>query len=199
MSTDAQNACATRTTSLATVVVLGLALPSLAQTFSAPSGTALENGRVKRVVLISIPDRKLAVLDNGNVIARFAVAVGAEVSPSPTGDFEVVSHIINPTYYHKGVVVPSGKDSPIGTRWVGLNVKGYGIHGTNAPHSIGRAASHGCIRLRNRDMEKLFTIVRVGDVVSIRAERDAQITQVFSDVDDTVVASAQVSAQSVGQ
>ena len=57
--------------------------------------------------------------------------------------------------------------------------KGYGIHGTNAPRSVGHAASHGCIRLRNRDIEKLFTMVQVGDVVQIRGERDEQVAQIF--------------------
>jgi lipoprotein-anchoring transpeptidase ErfK/SrfK len=194
MSIGTETAFVTRTTNLAAVLVLGMALPSMAQ-----SAVPAVSARTKRIVLISVPDRKLAVLDSGNVIARFPVAVGAEVSPSPVGDFEVVTHVVNPTYYHKGKIVPAGEGSPVGTRWIGLNVKGYGIHGTNAPHSIGRAASHGCIRLRNRDMEKLFTLVRAGDTVSIRAERDAQIAEVFGEADDTVVASAQVSAPSVGQ
>ncbi|HZC23999.1 MAG TPA: L,D-transpeptidase, partial [Candidatus Binatia bacterium] len=125
-----------------------------------------------RLVLVSLEDRQLAVIDSGNVIARFAVAVGAADSPSPTGQFRIVNRITNPTYYHPGSVIPSGKNSPIGTRWVGLSQKGYGIHGTNAPRSIGQAASHGCIRLRNRDMERLFTLLRVGDVVEIHGERD---------------------------
>jgi lipoprotein-anchoring transpeptidase ErfK/SrfK len=149
-----------------------------------------------RVVLISIPDRKLAVLEGGNVIATFEVAVGAVKSPSPTGEFQIVSRVVNPIYNHGGKVVPSGKDNPVGTRWVGLDRKPYGIHGTNAPRSIGHAASHGCIRLRNRDMERLFTLLHVGDVVEIRGERDEQVAQVFgSGADDTTVAAAQVAGQ----
>jgi lipoprotein-anchoring transpeptidase ErfK/SrfK len=97
-------------------------------------------------------------------------------------------------------VIPSGKNNPLGTRWVGLSQKGYGIHGTNTPRSVGQAASHGCIRLRNRDMERLFTMLRVGDVVAIRGERDEQVAQVFgSGADDTTVAAAQVSGQDAGQ
>jgi lipoprotein-anchoring transpeptidase ErfK/SrfK len=154
-----------------------------------------------RVVLVSLVDRKLAVIDNGVVIATFQVAVGAKVSPSPTGEFTIVSRVTNPTYYHRGTVIPTGKDNPVGTRWVGLTLKGYGIHGTNAPGSIGRAASHGCIRLRNRDMERLFTMLRIGDVVKIRGERDEQVARVFGgQTDQTVVASAQdAAAQSSGQ
>jgi lipoprotein-anchoring transpeptidase ErfK/SrfK len=149
-----------------------------------------------RVVLVSLPDRKLAVLEGGNVLATFEVAVGAARSPSPTGEFQIVSHVANPVYNHRGKVIPSGKDSPVGTRWVGLDRKPYGIHGTNAPRSIGHAASHGCIRLRNHDMERLFTMLRVGDVVEIHGERDEQVAQVFGGgVDDTTVAAAQVAGQ----
>ncbi|MGA2859729.1 MAG: L,D-transpeptidase [Candidatus Sulfotelmatobacter sp.] len=154
----------------------------------------------KRVVLISVPDRKLAVLEDGIVLAQFPVAVGASDSPSPTGEFQIVNRVSNPTYYHAGSVIPTGKDNPVGTRWLGLSQKGYGIHGTNVPRSIGHAASHGCIRLRNRDMERLFGMLRVGDVVEIRGKRDEQITQVFGPAGgtgdgDTILASTQVPAE----
>jgi lipoprotein-anchoring transpeptidase ErfK/SrfK len=148
------------------------------------------DGRGKRVVLVSLLDRKLAVLEDGNVLATFPVAVGAESSPSPTGEFEIVNRVANPTYYHPGTVIPSGKDNPVGTRWVGLSQKGYGIHGTNAPSSIGHAASHGCIRLRNRDMEKLFTLLRVGDVVQIHGERDDEVAQAFGEFEEVADAAA---------
>jgi lipoprotein-anchoring transpeptidase ErfK/SrfK len=150
--------------------------------------------------LVSLADRKLAVIEDGNVVAKFTVAVGAATSPSPTGKFQIVNRVSNPTYYHPGTVIPSGKDNPVGTRWIGLNQKGYGIHGTNAPTSVGHAASHGCIRLRNRDVERLFTMLRVGDAVEIHGERDAQVAEVFGNsADATTVADAQVPAQDGGQ
>ena len=136
-------------------------------------------------VLVSIPDRKLAVLENGTVVADFEISVGAADSPSPTGEFKIISRVAHPTYYHEGTVIPPGKQNPVGTRWVGLSQKGYGIHGTNAPKSIGRAASHGCIRLRNRDMEKLFGMLHIGDVVEIRGERDEQIAEIFGAEEDS--------------
>lgn len=135
----------------------------------------------KRVVLVSIPDRRLALLEDGKVVKVYRVAVGAEASPSPSGEFEIVNRITDPTYYHPHVVIPASEESPIGTRWVGLSRKGYGIHGTNEPRSIGRAASHGCIRMRNRDIAHFFELVRVGDLVEIRAERDAYTAQVFGE------------------
>ena len=168
-----------KATSLVAIFLLSLASSGLAQ--SSPEFVAKPLPR--RVVLVSLADRKLAVIENGNVLAYFPVAVGAAVSPSPTGEFEIVSRVADPTYYHDGIVMGPGKDNPVGTRWMGLNVKGYGIHGTNAPRSVGHATSHGCIRLRNRDVERLYAMLRVGDVVQIRAERDEEIAGVFGGAD----------------
>jgi lipoprotein-anchoring transpeptidase ErfK/SrfK len=110
---------------------------------------------------------------------------------SPTGKFEIVNRLANPTYYHAGVVIPAGKNNPLGPRWVGLNKQGYGIHGTSAPGSIGKAASHGCIRMRNRDVVEFATLVSVGDTVEIRGERDEEIARIFGIDSGTVVAAAQ--------
>jgi lipoprotein-anchoring transpeptidase ErfK/SrfK len=167
---------------MVSVVFLAMTLPCWAQSSSslnASKGSVPQ--RPRRVVLVSIADRRLAVMENGKVLAYFPVAVGAAVSPSPTGQFEIVNRVTNPAYYHDGVVMEASENSPVGTRWIGVNLKGYGIHGTNAPRSIGRAASHGCIRLKNRDVERLFAMLRVGDVVSIRGERDEEVAAVFGD------------------
>ena len=146
----------------------------------------------KRLVLVSIPDRKLALLEDGKVVKVYRVAVGASISPSPSGEFAIVNRITNPTYYHPHVVIPASEESPIGTRWVGLNRKGYGIHGTNEPRSIGRAASHGCVRMSNRDIVQFFNLVRIGDLVEIRAERDADTARAFGNGPATLQASAVV-------
>src|ERR1700747_2245872 len=178
-----------RTIKAETLVVLALLSFAVVDAAAAQDAQSACQPAPGRLVLISIADRQLAVIDGGNVIARFAVAVGAEDSPSPVGQFRIVNRVSNPTYYHPGSVIPSGKDNPVGTRWVGLSQKGYGIHGTNAPRSIGHAASHGCIRLRNRDMERLFTMLRVGDAVEIHGERDEKVAWVFGgQTDQTVVA-----------
>ena len=175
------------------VLMWTAAVPCFAQS----TAKAADRQRVRRVVLVSIADRRLAVIEDGNVLAYFPVAVGSAVSPSPTGEFEIVNRVANPVYYHEGVVMAAGENSPVGTRWMGLDVKGYGIHGTNAPKSIGHATSHGCIRLRNRDVERLYAMLRVGDVVEIREERDEEIVQVFGGAVD--VATAQAMAETVGQ
>jgi len=133
---------------------------------------------VRRLV-VSIPDRKLALIENDAIVGVFAVAVGAPDSPTPPGTYTVVSRIPNPTYYKPGKIIGPGAANPLGTRWIGLNEKGYGIHGTDQPQSIGFARSHGCIRLRNKDVERLFDLVQPGDIVELHAERTPEIVQLF--------------------
>jgi lipoprotein-anchoring transpeptidase ErfK/SrfK len=146
-----------------------------------------------RQVLVSIPDRKLAVLEDGRVIRVFPVAVGAAESPSPEGEFQIINRLTNPTYYHPGTVIPAGPANPLGSRWIGLSLKGYGIHGTNAPRSIGKAASHGCIRMAKRDLEQFFVMVRVGDTVIVRSESDEQTAQIFGPTETDVAEAETVS------
>jgi lipoprotein-anchoring transpeptidase ErfK/SrfK len=119
----------------------------------------------------------------------FPTAVGAPRTPSPSGSFEIVHRIPDPTWYTKGKVVPPGKNNPLGTRWLGLSQKGYGIHGTNNPSSIGRNASHGCVRMRNRDVEELFEMVSVGDPVEMFGDRNEETDRIFGPV---VIAAANV-------
>jgi len=134
----------------------------------AQAADAINTDTVVRRVVVSIPDRKLAVVENNEVVQVFAVAVGAPNSPSPSGTFTIVNRVANPTYYHPGTVIAPGPQNPIGTRWIGLNQKGYGIHGTDQPSSIGYAKSHGCIRLRNADILRLARLMPVGTPLTIR-------------------------------
>jgi len=136
--------------------------------------------RPARRIVVSIPDRKLAVLEGDRTLRIFETAVGAPKSPSPTGTFQIVNSIADPTWYNKGKIVPPGKSNPLGTRWLGLSRKGYGIHGTNRPDSIGHNASHGCIRMRNREVEELFKIVAVGDQVELYDARTPELDRLFA-------------------
>jgi hypothetical protein len=134
---------------------------------------------VTRMIVVSLQDRRLALVENGVVKAVYPVAVGKTSTPSPTGTFTIVNHVINPTYYHHGEVIPAGPENPVGNRWMGLSISGYGIHGTNVQRSIGKAVSHGCIRVGRRDLEKLFAQVRAGDTVEIIGTRDEQTEALF--------------------
>ena len=155
--------------------------------FVVVNASSFAQTKPERTLLVSIADRKLAVIENGTVKKVYPVAVGKRSAPSPTGTFLIVERVTNPSYYHASKVVPPGPHNPLGTRWMGLSEKGYGIHGTNAPKSIGHAASHGCIRMTRSDLEELFSQVRVGDAVVILGEPDDLTARIFG-TSDVVVA-----------
>jgi lipoprotein-anchoring transpeptidase ErfK/SrfK len=147
---------------------------------AAASEMAAETAPTRRL-LVSIPARKIVLLVDGKVVKTYPVAVGKPSTPSPSGRFHIASHVVNPTYSHDGKVVRPGPGNPVGTRWMSIGFKGYGIHGTNHPESIGHAASHGCIRLRNHDAEELFELVRVGDEVELIADPTADEASLFEE------------------
>jgi len=135
----------------------------------------------RRQIVISIADRKLAVVEDGRVIKIYPAAVGADATPSPTGVFTIANRMPNPTWYGPhGKIVSPGKANPLGTRWMGLSRKGYGIHGTNNQSSVGHNVSHGCIRMRKADVEELFELVKVGDVVEMVAAPAGELAGIFA-------------------
>jgi lipoprotein-anchoring transpeptidase ErfK/SrfK len=149
------------------------ATPASSQSSTTPSAHT-------RQIVISIADRKLALIEDGHVLKTYPIAVGTRGTPSPNGDFVIVNRAKDPTYRHGDTEIGPGKDNPLGSRWMGLNLKGYGIHGTNVQSSVGKAASHGCFRMRKQDVEELYTLVQVGDTVTVRRERDEMAARVFA-------------------
>jgi hypothetical protein len=133
----------------------------------------------KRVIVVSLEDHKLALVEDGQLQKVYSVAVGKRSTPSPTGTFTIERRVANPTYHHNGKTVLPGPNNPVGTRWMGLSMHGYGIHGTNEPNSIGRAASHGCIRMARTDLEELYALVAEGDTVEMIGQRNQQTAQLF--------------------
>jgi hypothetical protein len=156
-------------------------------------GVASAQAANGRFLVISIPDRKIALVEDGAVKRVYPVAAGKASTPSPAGHFTIARQVSDPTYSHHGRVVAPGPKNPVGSRWMGLSAKGYGIHGTNEPDSIGKAASHGCIRMAKADLEELYGLVQVGDVVEIHAERDATVSMTLRmDMPELPVAAAPV-------
>jgi lipoprotein-anchoring transpeptidase ErfK/SrfK len=112
-----------------------------------------------------------------NLVAFYPATVGSEEKPSPSGSFKVTSVTDNPTYrydpkYHfkdvhakTAFTIKAGPNNPVGTRWIGLNAEGYGIHGTANPANVSKADSHGCVRLTNWDVERLAPRVKKGTPV----------------------------------
>jgi lipoprotein-anchoring transpeptidase ErfK/SrfK len=137
------------------------------------------SAEAKRTIVVSLTDRKLALIEEGQVKKVYSVAVGKPSTPSPVGTYTIERRVVNPVYSHNGRVVPAGPGNPVGTRWMGLSIKGYGIHGTNEPKSIGKAASHGCIRMAKSDIEELFSLVSVGDTVELVGQRNDETAKLF--------------------
>ena len=82
------------------------------------------------------------------------MSFGKPSTPTPKGNFTIINKQVNP-------------GGPFGARWLGLSKKGYGIHGTNNPSSIGKAVSNGCIRLHKPNVIELFNLVSIGTPVRI--------------------------------
>lgn len=115
----------------------------------------------------------LTLYRHGEVVKRYGIAVGTAEYPTPAGEFQVQSKVVDPTWVppdsewaKDAKVTKPGPDNPLGTRWMAINGT-IGIHGTNAPSSIGSAASHGCIRMLMPDVEELFEIVELGTPVTV--------------------------------
>jgi lipoprotein-anchoring transpeptidase ErfK/SrfK len=128
------------------------------------------------VILINRSTNRLTLFHDDNTVWRvFPVATGQAIYPTPAGRFTIVVKQVDPWWYPptydswaQGLSpVPPGPNNPLGTRWMGLSAPGVGIHGTDAPGSIGWNASHGCIRMQVVDSEWLFTHVKVGTTVFI--------------------------------
>ncbi|WP_311133742.1 MULTISPECIES: L,D-transpeptidase family protein [unclassified Synechococcus] len=132
--------------------------------------------------------RQLLVLENGRELRRFPVAVGMPGWETPVGQFAVIEKRAHPEWKHPatGVVVPAGPANPLGSRWIGflldckgrsgfngqqhLEVKGCvssGFHGTPNRGSVGRAVSHGCVRLFEENVQELYELVQVGTLVTV--------------------------------
>lgn len=121
------------------------------------------------VLVVDKKARKLFWKRGKETLKTYPVSVGKQETQTPEGEFRVKEKIKNPVWYRMNQVFPP--ESPknlLGTRWLGLDQKGYGIHGTRNPNSIGSAASHGCIRMYNHDVEELFSWVPIGTPVIIR-------------------------------
>jgi L,D-transpeptidase ErfK/SrfK len=120
-------------------------------------------------IVINVAARILSLYDGDALVKQYPIAIGKPSTPSPVGDYQVVDKEVNPWWYPTtpGMQpVPSGPDNPLGYRWIGFtNV--YGVHGTNAPWSIGTSSSKGCIRMHEEDVEELFPKVSIGTPVSI--------------------------------
>src|SRR5208283_5673251 len=91
---------------------------------AAVDASAEERRQAQARIVVSIPDHKLVLFDGDRVVKMYDVAVGKPSTPTPEGEFRIVNHIPNPTYFGSGVVIGPGENNPLGTRWMGLSAVG---------------------------------------------------------------------------
>ena len=130
-------------------------------------GRKLKIHNEKFGIVVDKSQNILTLKSGDKIVKTYHVSTGIN-NCTPVGTFKIITKIINPTWYTTGSVVPP--DSPkniLGSRWLGLSEKGYGIHGTTEPQSIGRQVTSGCIRMKNSDAEELYQIVPEGTEVVI--------------------------------
>jgi hypothetical protein len=125
-------------------------------------------------IYINIPAYRLMVIDKGQVVKSYDIAVGTPYEQTPVGRFAVFLKQEYPTWYPGAkftdrTPVPPGPDNPLGTRWMEF-APSYGIHGTNADWSLGCAVSGGCIRMHDRDARELYEWVAIGTPVTVAYE-----------------------------
>ncbi len=127
-----------------------------------------------RSIYVSVEDKMLDLYDGHNLIASFPITPGSKTLPAPPGVWQIIGAYTMPEFrwdeamlYHgkrsaNFFELPPGPRNPVGVLWCGLDRIGIGIHGTSFPETIGRASSHGCIRLANWDAIKFSTMITTG-------------------------------------
>lgn len=176
---------------LGAMMITGSAAGISAGTVSAApvQETAAQSAQSQKVdqpmkIHINLAARSLALYQGSAKIRLYPIAPGTAYTPTPTGYYKILEKEVNPTWTDPatGYSIPSGPDCPLGYRW--MTVTGnIGIHGTNNPASIGTYASHGCMRMFEKDVEALYDLVEVGTPVEITYNR----VVVEKAPDDTVV------------
>lgn len=133
----------------------------------------------KRKMYIDTKERFLLIYDDKQLVAEFPITPGSTTLPAPLGLWKILGIATLPVFRHdEGVLnhgvksttffnLPPGPNNPVGVLWIGLSKPHVGVHGTNNPETIGRAASHGCIRTANWDAARVKDLVSVGNPVSI--------------------------------
>lgn len=118
-------------------------------------------------VMVDKSQNLLTLSSNGEVVKTYHVSTGKD-NITPVGTFKIVNKLKNPSWTHEGKVYPpEDPQNILGTRWMGFDIPGYGIHGTTHPESIGTQATAGCVRMLNNEVEELYDMLPVHTEVTI--------------------------------
>jgi len=137
------------------------------------SGSLIIPGRKIKVwnslftILVDKSQNVLMLKSDEEIFKTYIVSTGKN-NCTPVGTFKIVNKLLNPTWFKAGAVVsPESPENVLGTRWMGFDLSGYGIHGTTQPQELGKQVTQGCVRLSNSDVQELYSIVPVGTEVTI--------------------------------
>ncbi len=131
------------------------------------SGAKLKISKTKFKILVDKSQNILTLLGEDDVVKVYRVSTG-ENNCTPVGNFKIANKIVDPVWYAEKAIVPAeSPENVLGSRWMGFNLPGYGIHGTVSPEKIGQQATKGCVRMLNAEVEELFKIIPVGTEVTI--------------------------------
>jgi lipoprotein-anchoring transpeptidase ErfK/SrfK len=124
-------------------------------------------------LLVSLKERQVALYRGEQKVASYPIAIGRPGLETPKGTFKITEMVEEPIWEHPltGALVMPGRSNPLGDRWIGFwsdGTNSFGFHGTPDENSIGHAVSHGCIRMKNRDIRLLFEQVKVGTTVIVK-------------------------------
>jgi lipoprotein-anchoring transpeptidase ErfK/SrfK len=118
-------------------------------------------------IVVDKSQNTLTLKSKDDVVKIYTVSTGKN-NCTPIGEFTIENKLKNPVHYKKGEIVPAeSPDNVLGTRWMGLSVPTYGIHGTTDEATIGQQITEGCVRMRNKEVEELYIIVPTGTKVTI--------------------------------
>lgn len=118
-------------------------------------------------ILVDKSQNIMLLKSDEEVVKTYIVSTGKD-NCTPVGVFKIVNKLVNPTWFKAGAVVPAGSsENVLGTRWMGFDLAGYGIHGTTEPKELGKQVTQGCVRLSNSDVEELYNIIPTGTEVMV--------------------------------
>jgi lipoprotein-anchoring transpeptidase ErfK/SrfK len=121
----------------------------------------------KFTIYVDKSQNVLMLKSDGDIIKVYYVSTGTNNS-TPVGTFKITTKLVDPVWFKSGAVIPpESPDNVLGSRWMGFDLPGYGIHGTVEPDKIGQQATAGCVRMRNAEVEELYTLVPMGTEVTV--------------------------------
>jgi len=137
------------------------------------TATATDKKALATRLVLVLGERRVYAYQEDKVLASYPVAVGKKGWETPTGNFKVIQKVKDPVWQNpwNGKIIPASLNGPIGIRWIGFWTDGkntIGFHGTPGEHLLGQAVSHGCVRMKNKDVVALFEMIESGTPVIVK-------------------------------